>query len=324
MENEIIFGDSLDPYRNLAVEEALFLRPSGSVALYLWQNQNTVVIGKNQCAYTECRLPLLMNEGAVLARRTSGGGAVFHDLGNLNFTFIAPRAAYDVPRQLGVILSALGMLGIAAHASGRNDLTLDESNAKFSGCAFRVGRERAFMHGTLLVSADLEKLSRYLAPPPEKYRSKGVASVRARVENLSAVNPSVDIYAVREALCRAFAEEYGKAVQLNPALLDAETIAALAARNASDEWRLGKISPSDATLGTRFTFGRMDFYFALDRGVITNCTVFSDAMDAVLPEVISSLLPGAAFTGEAVAERISSLGTTDAAEIAAFFARQII
>ena len=152
-----------DPYENLALEEALLSRVGeGELILYLWQNARTVVIGRNQNPWKECRTALLAKEGGHLARRLSGGGAVFHDLGNLNFTFLMSAEDYDLPRQLTVIERACQSLGIPAQRSGRNDLLAE--GRKFSGNAFYKHNGKAYHHGTLMVDVDLEKVQRYLSP----------------------------------------------------------------------------------------------------------------------------------------------------------------
>ena len=156
-------GQSFDPFFNLAVEEYLLQNTDeGCCTLYLWQNQNTVVIGRNQNAFKECRTTLLEDEGGKLARRLSGGGAVFHDLGNLNFTFLVPTADYDLDKQLKVIELACEKLGVKVERSGRNDILAD--GRKFSGNAFYKNGPRAYHHGTLMVDVDREKMGRYLNP----------------------------------------------------------------------------------------------------------------------------------------------------------------
>ena len=173
-------SSGLDPFGNLAREQVMLEHgPKDGVILYLWQNENTVVIGRNQNAFKECRVSLLEEEGGKLARRLSGGGAVFHDHGNLNFTFLLPQEDFDVRRQLEVICRACKAFGIPAEISGRNDLTAQ--GQKFSGNAFYKNGTRAYHHGTLLMNADMSKLGRYLSPPVAKLKAKGVDSVRSRV-----------------------------------------------------------------------------------------------------------------------------------------------
>ena len=140
----------IEPYRNLAVERYLLEHtPAGSVTLYLWQNKNTVVIGRNQNPWAECNMAQLRRDGGHLVRRLSGGGAVYHDSGNLNFTFLTDARTYNLARQLEVITGALKSLGINAGKSGRNDILVD--GRKVSGNAFYTSGGKKYHHGTLLI-----------------------------------------------------------------------------------------------------------------------------------------------------------------------------
>ena len=147
-------GQTFDPYFNLAMEKWLCDHLDGRRILYLWQNEHTVVIGKNQNPLKECRLAALKQDGGLLARRCSGGGAVYHDLGNLNFTMLVPNDQFDLHRQCSVLLQAVRQFGVDAQFSGRNDLTAQ--GRKFSGNAFYHGPHGSFHHGTLLVDTDSE------------------------------------------------------------------------------------------------------------------------------------------------------------------------
>ena len=179
----VIRTDNTDPYINLATEEYLTMTAEeGVMTLFLWQNAHTVVIGRNQNPWRECSVEAIKRDGIYLARRMSGGGAVYHDMGNLNFTFIARDGLFDVQRQTEVILRSCRLLGIGAEKTGRNDLTVD--GRKFSGHAYFSSRGYNYHHGTIMIDVKSDDLSKYLNVPESKLRSKGVKSVRSRVTNL--------------------------------------------------------------------------------------------------------------------------------------------
>lgn len=317
-------SNSACPWYNLAAEEATLLHlPPQTAVLYLYQNQNTVVIGKNQNAWKECRHQLLEEEGGKLARRISGGGAVFHDMGNLNFSFIVSREDYDLNRQLGVILGAVKSLGVNAEFSGRNDILSE--GAKFSGNAFCFRRSSAFHHGTILVCVDMSKLSRYLSVSHDKIASKGVESVRARVCNLSDRNPAISVEAVADALKESFEKNYGKCEPL--VMSYAEEITAIKKRNATWEWQFGQSPCFDIETGTRFAWGNIDFQFSLKNGIITESRVFSDAIDADFIDRLPAALTGSVFSSVSLAAQLRTMDAvgeqlTMAEDIAAFFAEK--
>ncbi len=293
-----------DPYRNLAVEEQLLHQAADCAILYLWQNENTVVIGRNQNPWKECNTALLAQEGGKLARRLSGGGAVFHDLGNLNFTILLPQEDFQISRQLDVIQRALERLGIPTERSGRNDLLAQ--GRKFSGNAFYKNGKTAYHHGTLLICADLEKLGRYLTPSRLKLQAKGVDSVRSRVENLCYFQPGITVGAVKQALKEAFSQVYGLPLSLLEAP-DGKAVAALAARNQSWQWNYGRKLPFTCTLEGRFPWGGIEMALALDAGVIQSVQVFTDAMDASWLPALENALVGCPLESGCLAAALSPL-----------------
>ena len=205
----IALAQGYDPWLNLSLEELLLGRVGDDEAiLYLWQNQHTVVVGRHQNAWRECHAEKLEADGGKLARRLSGGGAVYHDLGNLNFTFIVPKPAYDLHRQLKVILGAARTVGVDAEFSGRNDILAD--GRKFSGNAFYHGRKASYHHGTILIDVDMTVLQKYLNVPQQKMAAKGVTSVKSRVINLRELVPTLTIEEMQQAMMQAFIAEYGE------------------------------------------------------------------------------------------------------------------
>lgn len=190
----LLISDSYDPWFNLAVEECIFRQmPATQRVLFLWRNADTVVIGRAQNPWKECNTRRMEEDNVRLARRSSGGGAVFHDLGNTCFTFMAGKPEYDKTISTSIVLNALNALGVSAEASGRNDLVVKtaEGDRKVSGSAYRETKDRGFHHGTLLLNADLSRLANYLNPDKKKLAAKGITSVRSRVTNLTELLPGI-------------------------------------------------------------------------------------------------------------------------------------
>ena len=315
-------SDGLDPYRNLAIEQHLLESVLGGCCLlYLWQNEHTVVIGKNQNAWAECRTALLKDEGGRLARRLSGGGAVWHDLGNLNFTFLMREGDYDLDRQLNVIETACAMLGVETERSGRNDLLAD--GRKFSGNAFYHHEGRAYHHGTLLVDTDAERMGRYLSPSKAKLESKGVQSVRSRVVNLNELNPAITVDALKTALRSAFSEVYGqKAAPYE--LIDEARVSKLAAHYASDEWLYGRRIPFTFRCERRFPWGGVELQLFVDCGVVQDACVYTDDMDHETAARLSEAVKGCSFSLPALSARIEAQSVPHARDLIQMLTEQEI
>ncbi len=303
----IIHTNSSDPWWNLSVEEYLLERVEpGQCILYLWQNENTVVIGRNQNPWRECRTELLENEGGKLARRLSGGGAVFHDIGNLNFTFIANRDTYDMDKQLEVILGAVKALGIQAEKSGRNDLTVD--GRKFSGNAFCFRKNNAYHHGTILVTADFDKLSKYLQVSDEKMNAKGVKSVQSRVVNLSELRPELTVADVADALITVFRADYESTAKVEHCIKDGsesqEVLEELYSKYSSWKWRYGEAPSFDVDISKRFAWGEVQIGFTLLEGIVSKAVIYSDALDEAYIARLSGIFDGCQFNSRLLAQRL--------------------
>ena len=206
-----ICSENTSPYYNLALERSLFdFVDEDTVILYLWQNSHTIVIGKNQNAYAECKVDEFIKDGGTLARRPSGGGAVYHDLGNLNFSIICKESIAKEHTYQRIVKEALRFFGIVSEFNGRNDLTVDDK--KFSGNAFYVKDDVLCQHGTILINSDFKELSKYLTPDISKLERNHVKSVESRVVNLSEISDKITVESMKEAMIKATnAVKLGKA-----------------------------------------------------------------------------------------------------------------
>ena len=307
MKLSYILSDQTIPYKNIALEEYLFWNVEGNECiLYLWQNRRTVVIGVNQNPWKECHVKELEQDDGFLARRLSGGGAVFHDLGNLNFTFLVREEDYNLERQLEVIIRAISKFGIHAERSGRNDILTD--GKKFSGNAFLSSRGHCYHHGTLLMDVDMANLSRYLNVSHAKLQSKGVDSVRSRVINLKELAPGMTIGALQNSLIEAFGEVYGGVpMQLPAERLNQNEIERAAEKFASWEWRLGRKLPFAAEYNNRFEWGDLTLQFCVESGIIKDAIAYSDGMETDFIKAIGAALKEVVFSSSEINKKIKQL-----------------
>lgn len=308
--------DGVDPYENLAVEEyLLFHCQKDQIILYLWRNQNTVVIGRNQNAWRECRISELENSGGHLARRLSGGGAVYHDLGNLNFTFLARKDDYDLDRQMKVILSALQKLDIRAEKSGRNDILV--SGKKFSGNAYYQHGDYCYHHGTLMVDVKKDDLGKYLTVSREKLKGKGVESVRSRVANLTEFLPELTIDRLKKALYDSFQETYALPAEVwQTDELENAAIQKLTEKYASWDWLYGRKLDFQYELSHHFSWGEVQIQLQVEKGKITDVQVYSDALKPELMEELPKYFKGIHCRRDAICAQLWLYWSPDPEETA--------
>ena len=317
MKLRILKSAVTNPWFNLATEDWIFntLNPD-SHTLFLWRNAETVVIGRSQNPWVECKTDKMEADNVYLARRQSGGGAVFHDLGNTNFTFLSPKADYDQDANFTIIINALKKLGVDANVSGRNDMQVGDK--KISGSAFKHSSDRSFHHGTLLVNADMQKLGDYLNPHPLKLKAKGIKSVRARVANLVEFNDAITHETLSKAIIEAFCEYYGQEVEATPVEeLDEATLAKEPHLNnyyqqmADWGWRFGKTPQFSHHLETRFDWGLIDLHLDVTQAEITDVVIFSDALNVELIDTLKEALTEVKYNKDAIGAKLAILSETN-------------
>lgn len=302
------------PYHNLALEEYLLKNvEEGQCILYLWQNRQTVVIGHNQNAWKECQVSKLQEDGGFLVRRLSGGGAVFHDMGNLNFTFLVCKEDYDLNKQLDVILYAVEKLGIHAKKSGRNDILVD--GKKFSGNAYFETEGHCYHHGTIMVNVNIPELSKYLSVSKDKLISKGVESVQSRVMNLSQVKPDLTIEKLKSALREAFEEVYQCPLQvILEEQLEQEKIEEKVEHFMSWNTIFGKKIAFQTEIEHRFEWGNLQLQMAISSGRIEDLNVFSDALVPWMILQFQDVLKGVRYQYQDMQQALNQVNTSSLEE----------
>ena len=283
-----LLNSSIDPHWNMAFDEfTLESLPVDEPVFYLWQNAPSVIIGLNQSAYAEVNLPFLEEKGIVLARRVTGGGAVYHDLGNLNYSIVGPISTME--NAYGIVADALRRLGLPAERSGRNDILVD--GRKCSGYAKRLYGTRMMIHGTLMWDINLEDLTQALAVPGSKLEAAGVASVRSRVANLRSYLPAFpDIRAFQDALQEMLSAGDGT-IGLSPSQLEA--VGKMADEKFRTwEWNFGRSPRTTFSRTKKFACGTVTAHYSLEHGVLSELQFTGDFIGARPAEELAEKLKG--------------------------------
>ncbi len=303
-----IEGQSHDPAFNLAMEEHLYRTVDGGHPGYflLWQNEPSIIVGRFQNTAQEVNRAFVEERGIRVVRRISGGGAVYHDLGNLNYTFIVPNdegTPFDFARHAMPVVRALEKLGVTAEFNSRNDLAID--GQKFSGSAQHMDKRRLLHHGTLLFDSDLSVLGQALAVDEEKFTSKGFKSVRSRVTNILPHLPvklsmAEFIAALRDSL---------SGTEQRP--LSPDEIGAVGTlrdtKYATWEWNWGESPEYTERKVRRFTWGKVEALLNVKDGILAEARFFGDFFGVENREELETLLAGCPFRKEDLRERLSAV-----------------
>ena len=291
-----------DPYYNMAFDEyCLESLPIDEPVFYLWQNRPAVIVGFNQEVNTEVNLDYLKANGIALVRRVTGGGAVYHDLGNLNYTIVgrSEDLERDYPEYASLMMKALQALGVPAILSGRNDILVGER--KVSGFAKRVCKNRLMVHGTLMYDVDLEILTKVLNPSVTKLQSKGIASVRSRVANLCEYLPEItDIH--------MFSKQLGEILSCN----NTDTEYQLSEKDLANiqrlrddkfakwEWNYGRSPKATLVHSARLACGTVEVHLTLKENRISSCRFGGDFLGNLPTSEVETLLQGVAYEPDAI------------------------
>lgn len=316
---KIVISNEYDATYNLALEEYLIktIREE-NIVLFLWQNEKSVIIGRNQNPYMECDMSYADNNRISVVRRMSGGGAVFHDLGNLNYSVIYKKDLLSKEYVTDFVIQSLKDVGIGVNKNGRNDIEIDEK--KVSGTAFFHRDGVICQHGCILIKSDLEVIEKVLKPNMDKVVSKGIHSVRARVANITDYNADICVDDVKNALISNFkrlldSNDYrlkNKNVEqreISPSRLNEREYNEILEKYLSDDWNMRKKIDMRYSIRSRFSWGDCTIVFLTDCAVIKNVYVFSDVLEENTIQTVTTALEGTIFSKDKILKKLRQIMT---------------
>ena len=304
---QIILNKCTDPYFNLALEEHLLCGTDGEYFL-LWQNAPSVIVGRNQNTYAEINYDFVKSNNIPVVRRITGGGAVFHDLGNINYSFIVNSTSRfnDYAFFSAPVIRALSDTGIDACLSGRNDLLVN--GKKISGAAQCAKGGRMLHHATLLLDASVSDLKEALRINPLKIESKGIKSVESRVAN---VNSFLENKLTAQALTALLAERISEDFQAQVCEISAADIAAARQladeKYSKDEWNFGSKKDFSVSKQTKLDCGLFDVRLNIEKGEIRDARIFGDFFTLCEISSLEAALSGVRYTPEALSDFVDSV-----------------
>ena len=308
---------STNPYYNMAFDEyCLESLPIDEPVFFLWQNRPAVIVGFNQEVNTEVNLDYLKENGIDLVRRVTGGGAVYHDLENLNYTIVgrSEDLERDYPEYASLLAKALQTLGVPATLSGRNDILVE--GRKVSGFAKRVCKNRLMVHGTLMYNVDVDVLTHVLNPSTTKLQSKGIASVRSRVANLCEYLPEIpDIQTFSQRLEEILSNNYTD-TEYQLTETDLANIQRLTDKKfATWEWNYGRSPKATLVHSARLACGTVEIHLTLAENRIASCRFGGDFLGNLPASDVEKALTGIPYEINEIRKCLSKI------EISRYFDR---
>lgn len=304
-----ILNPNTDPYFNLASEEYVLENFEDDIFM-LWRNDNAVIVGRYQNSAAEINHDFVRDHNVKVVRRMTGGGAVFHDLGNVNFTFVARDGKGDFCSFTEPIIQILNQLGVPARFEGRNDLMIE--GQKFSGNAQCVYQGKILHHGTLLFASEMEDLSGALKVNPLKFKDKSVKSVRKRVTNISEHLPSPMTVQEFISTLMQFVSGRTDAVPYTFTEADIAAIQKLAdEKYCTWEWNFGVSPKCDYAKMIRTEGGNLEVNLSISEGKIVKVKIFGDFFSKKDLEELEQILTGIAYREDAVRSALSKIEIED-------------